>query len=202
LKDKYGRELAQIIRETGTMVFGVFTMTSGLKSPYYLDLGILYSYPREYGRVIEILSQTIDEEVEGDYVIAGVPLRGLPYAVSVANKLSKPFLLIRKEAKSHGMERRIEGRYRSGSQVVLVDDVATTGGSLLEAADALKEEGLMALRAFVVVDRLQGARANLEKKGVTLTPLIDILELISLLEETGEISGELAERVRSYTMGW
>jgi len=199
LKSNYKEELARILCGTGALVFGEFTLTSGLKSPYYLDLGVLYSYPREYGVVVDLLSQLIRERVKGDYLVAGVPLRGLPYAVSAANKLAKPFILIRKEVKGHGMGRRIEGRYKAGSQVVLVDDVATTGGSLLGAIDALREEGLEPLGAFVVVDRLQGAEANLEGKGVSFTSLATILEIISSLERRGEISKGMAEKVRRYT---
>jgi orotate phosphoribosyltransferase len=194
--------LSSILHSCGALVFGDFQISSGHRSPYYLDLGVLYSHPREYLGTVDILARLVNSDVSDEYVVAGVPLRGLPYAVSVAVSLGKPFVVLRREAKGYGMERPIEGRWMEGSRSIIIDDVASTGGNILKAVDELSRNGLRTSHAFVVVDRLQGAREVIGKKGVTLTSAADILQVMDSLIANGKVSDDEFSEVCDYTRRW
>src|SRR5207249_5754664 len=133
-------ELPKILVHTGALKFGMFTLSGGKLSPYYLDLRILPSFPDAFHASIELLGKTA-KTVEGIAKIAGIPTGGLPWASILAYNLSKPLVYTRKEVKTHGRERRVEGVLASGDRVLLIDDVTTSGKNILEAYEILRAEG-------------------------------------------------------------
>jgi orotate phosphoribosyltransferase len=119
--------------------------------------------------------------------LAGVPTAGIAYAAVVALTLSKPFLYVRKEQKEHGRERRIEGLLQPGDRVLILDDVVTTGKSLLEAADGIRAEGGVVDDAVVLLDRQQGADANLRRNQVKLHSFTTMRRIADELLSLGTI---------------
>jgi len=175
----YCVELAKIIESRGALLFGEFTLSSGLKSNYYLDLRRLLGDWGSYKRVVEMLAERAVRDF-GDFdVVVGVATAGIPWASGLAFLLGKGLAYVRSEAKAHGTSRVVEGAPGPG-RCIVVDDVATTGASL-EAAVRSLEGVCEVVGALVIVDRLQGAGERLERLGVRLSSLVDIRELFKCM---------------------
>ncbi|MCK4314058.1 orotate phosphoribosyltransferase [Candidatus Bathyarchaeota archaeon] len=182
-------EICNILNKIGALKFGAFKLTSGKISPYYIDLRIIPSVPDAFREICNLQSDFISQEIGLDNFdrIAGIPIAGIPFASLVAYNLKKPFLYIRKGVRFHGRQRRIEGILTPGDRVLLIDDLITTGLSLVEAAKAIETEGGVAANAVVLLDRQEEGRKNLEKNGIKLHALLRISEIADRLYEIGAI---------------
>ena len=182
-------EICNILNKIGALKFGAFKLTSGKISPYYIDLRIIPSVPDAFREICNLQSDFISQEIGLDNFdrIAGIPIAGIPFASLVAYNLKKPFLYIRKGVRFHGRQRRIEGILTPGDRVLLIDDLITTGLSLVEAAKAIEAEGGVAANAVVFLDRQEEGRKNLEKNGIKLHALLRISEIADRLYEIGAI---------------
>jgi orotate phosphoribosyltransferase len=174
--------LADALFRIGALRFGRFTLASGRSSSYYLDLRVLPSDPEAYGLAISAY-QTVAKGIgERNFdAIAGVATAGVTASSPLAYMLKKPMLYVRSEEKAHGLGRRVEGAVRPGWRTLVVDDLVTTGGSILSAVEALRGSGCVVKEALVLVDRLEGAKARLASAGVRLNSFIDIKELVEML---------------------
>ncbi len=158
--------------------FGDFTLASGKKSRYYIDIKKAGTDPGILKQIaIEIKNQIQQNSISGDY-IGCVALGGVPIAVAVSLETCLPLVIVRKETKDYGTKGQIIGDPKPGSSVILVEDVTTTGGSVLKAIKILKDEGLEVRYVIVVVDREEGASGTLKKIGVQLVPLVRISDLL------------------------
>jgi orotate phosphoribosyltransferase len=182
-------EISKVLDRIGALKFGAFKLTSGKMSPYYIDLRIVPSFPDAFERICDYCVKFIKSEIGTADVdrIAGIPVAGIPFASVVAFNFKKPFLYVRKGARFHGRERRIEGIIAPGNRVLLMDDLVTTGLSLQKAAKAIMAEGGVVTDAFVLIDRQEGGREKLAKTGVKLHALLNITEIVSTLHELGTI---------------
>ncbi len=181
----------------GAVKFGEFTLSSGKKSPFYIDLRILPSFPSVFKQVAEAYIDLIKKEQLQVSMIAGIAVGGLPIATLVSYMLGKPMVYVRKP-KQHGTKSIIEGVIRDKSNIVLLDDIATTGGSLLQAADKLREAGVNINHAIVLIDREQGATERLTNAGIKLHAYMNITELFSILKRENKIDDETFEHVIHY----
>jgi orotate phosphoribosyltransferase len=155
---------------------GEFTLSSGKKSSYYINIKEVYTRPgflreivREMGRLFK------KEEVDK---VGGVALGAVPIATALSLEVDIPFLLLRKERKGHGTDFQIEGVLRRGDRVLMVEDVTTSGGTLLGAVRKLRAEGADCRLALTVVDRGEGAVSALKERGVELRPLLSAADLL------------------------
>jgi len=182
-------EICKILNKIGALKFGAFKLTSGKISPYYIDLRIIPSFPEAFRKTCDLQAGFIREEigVKGFDRIAGIPIAGIPFASLIAHDLKKPFLYIRKGARLHGRQRRVEGILTPGDRVLLIDDLITTGLSLTEAKEAIEAEGGVTTDAVVLLDREERGRGKLEKKGIKLHSLLKISEIANRLYEIGAI---------------
>lgn len=181
-------DLAKLLVERDMLKFGEFVLTSGQKSTIYVDLRPLPSFPREFRALAEELSRRI-----GEGGICGVAIGGLPLATAVAMITSRPLIYVRKERKEHGTMSRLEGVVGERTYVA-IDDVATTGGSLLMAVEAVRGAGAEVEEAWVIIDRLQGAKEELEKAGVRLNSVATLPEIVrSILDHLSEEERTYAE---------
>ncbi|MCM8789432.1 MAG: orotate phosphoribosyltransferase [Candidatus Omnitrophica bacterium] len=160
---------------------GEFVLSSGRKSNYYLDGRVITLTPEGAYLVANIILEMLkDEEIDGvgGPTLGADPIVGAIAAISHINNIPLKTFIVRKAAKEHGMQRKIEGpQLKKGSSVILVDDVATTGKSLIEAKDALEESGIKVSRAIVIVDRNEGAAENLRQSGIELVPIFNIRDI-------------------------
>lgn len=190
-------EICKILNKIGALKFGVFKLTSGKISPYYIDLRVVPSFPDVFQKICEFSTDFLREEVDQRNFdrIAGIPVAGIPFASLIAYNLQKPFLYIRKGVRLHGRQRRLEGVISPGDRVLLIDDLVTTGLSLGKAAKAIEAEGGVTDDAVVLLDREEGGRENLEKSGIRLHSLLRIGEIADKLHEIGAIDTAQLETI-------
>jgi orotate phosphoribosyltransferase len=184
--------MANILFKLDAIKFGVYKLTSGKASPYYIDLRVIPSFPDAFREICESYAQYITNQIGNQNFdrIAAIPLAGIPFASQIAYNLKKPFLYVRKGIRLHGRERRVEGILVSGDKVLLIDDLLTTGLTLKKAADAVRAEGGIVTEAVVFLDREEGGKQLLEKNGIKLHSLLKISEIANILFEMGAIDQE------------
>lgn len=166
--------LIGLLKENEVFLEGDFTLSSGKKSNYYINMKKAITEPEILSTISKLITDKIrDAEIDK---VAGPALGAVPIATAVSLESKLPLLMIRKEKKGYGTSKLIEGELNDGDSVIVVEDVSTTGGSLLKAIKAIQENGGNVKRAFVVVDRQEGAIEAFEKEGILLEPLITVDE--------------------------
>jgi len=192
-------DLCHILVKTGATRFGLFKLSSGKLSPYYIDLRMVPGDPKGLRAVIEIYESLVKSHIGVSSFdrIAGVPTAGVPYASILAYQLAKPFLYVRRELKAHGGERRVEGQLLPGDRVLIVDDLITTGKNTLQAAEAIRAEGGQVQHAVFLIDRQEGGQASLAKGGLKLHAFTTISKIARRLRESGVIDDEQYKAIRA-----
>lgn len=181
-------ELCEILLRTGSLEFGTFKLSSGLLSPYYVDLRLLPSDPQAFQSAIAMYRSVIEPSlIKRTQRLAGIPTAGIAYGAVLAYELSKPFLYVRKESKEHGRSKRVEGLLKPGENVLVLDDVITSGKNVVEAAEAIRAEGGMVEDAVVLLDRQQGGTENLQKTGIRLHSFTTMRRIADRLLSLGTI---------------
>lgn len=191
-------QIATFLVKSNALRFGVFKLSSGIESPYYIDLRILPSFPNYFKPTIGAYKDTIKKQIglhKFDY-FCSVPTSGLVYASSLSYEIGKPLVYVRKEAKNHGASRTMEGYLSPGAEVVVIDDVATTGSSIIDAAEAIRSNGGMVGYAVVLIDRLEGAVNNLKKRQIKLISVAKISDIVNALFNTGMLEEDVLKAVR------
>lgn len=166
--------LINLLKDNDVFLEGDFTLSSGKKSNYYINMKKAITEPEILSTISKLITSKLDlKEVDK---VAGPALGAVPIATAVSLESKLPLLMVRKEKKGYGTSKLIEGELNEGDNVIVVEDVSTTGGSLLKAIKAINENGGNVTRAFVVVDREEGAIEAFEKEGIKLEPLISVNE--------------------------
>jgi orotate phosphoribosyltransferase len=153
---------------------GQFTLRSGKQSTYYIDKYRFETQPDVLAELGKLLAAHATDGVDR---IAGPELGAVCLAASTAMVANKPFVLVRKAAKDYGTTKRVEGVLEAGERVLLVEDILTTGGAVLEAAKSLTDAGAKIVKIVGVLDRLEGARENIEKAGFPMDALFTVKDL-------------------------
>lgn len=183
----------------GIIKFGKFTLKSGIESPFYVDLRPLASDPRILRELANHLLQMFPSA--NFDLICGVPYAALPMATAMSLQSDLPLIIKRKEAKSYGTKKLIEGIFQKGQNCLLVEDVITSGKSLLETIPEIENEGVKVSDIAVVLDREQGGKALLESKGYRVHTLFTISEACVILQEVGLLSEGDAGRIKNFLAG-
>lgn len=168
-----------------------FTWASGIKSPIYTDNRITLSYPETRNLIENSFVDTIKDYFPEVEVIAGTATAGIPHGAIIADKMSLPFAYIRSKPKDHGAGNQIEGRVLKGQKMVIIEDLISTGGSVLDAAAAAKREGADVLGVVAIFTyELPKASQNFEEAGVQLITLSTYSDLIQVAKEKGYITAD------------
>jgi len=167
-------DLIQALRDADSVKFGEFELSHGGTSEYYVDKYLFETDPDCLSLIAEAFAELVDDEK-----LAGVALGGVPLAAVTSVETGNPYVIARKKAKEYGTGNRIEGRLSEGEEVVVVEDIATTGQSALDAAQALRDAGAVVNRVLVVVDREEGGSELLAEHDLELEALVTAEELLA-----------------------
>ncbi|HEY5730849.1 MAG TPA: orotate phosphoribosyltransferase [Anaerolineales bacterium] len=194
--DSHLASLADELLSAGCIKFGEFTLKSGLKSPIYIDLRRIITYPKLLEQIGAAYLPLI-KDLKFDR-IAGLPYAAIPIATAITLAGNYPMIYPRKEVKTYGTKAEIEGEYHAGETVVVVDDLATTGRSKFEAIEKLTGAGLVVKDIVVLVDRQSGAKESLAQAGYSLHAVLTIGQLLEYWEENGKVKKEKIEETREF----
>jgi len=176
-----------------------FTWTSGIKSPIYCDNRLTLSYPEIRSYIADAFAELIATQYPGTEVIAGTATAGIPHAAWVADKLNLPMAYIRDKAKGHGKQNQIEGIISPGQKVVVIEDLISTGGSSLKAAEAVKEAGADPVAVLAIFSyQLDRAEKAFQEAGIPLQSLSDYGTLIDVALGQGKIASTDVELLQSW----
>ncbi len=200
---EFVKEFATFLHQSGTIKFGDFTLASGKKSSYYVDLRLVPSYPHQFRRMIKHLQNLISEQIGFDEIdsVASVPTGGLVIASALAYEIVKPLVYVRSQAKEYGTGKLVEGIVKPDMKILLIDDVATTGGSVINGIRELKKSGAKITDAYVIVNRQEGADSALQKEGVKLHHLLDIVEIAKILHQQKLVNDSVLDKVQKQVAG-
>lgn len=188
--------LADGLLSAGCIKFGSFTLKSGLQSPIYIDLRQVITYPKLLKQIGAAYLPVL-KELKFDR-IAGLPYAAIPIATAVSLQGNYPMIYPRKEVKTYGTKAEIEGEYHAGETVVVLDDLATTGGSKFEAIEKLTGVGLVVRDVVVLVDRQSGAKESLVQAGYSMYSVLTISELLAHWEENGKVHKDKIGETRKF----
>ncbi len=185
------------LHDIGAIKFGEFTLKSGQKSPFYFDLRDMISHPELLSKIAYMI---VDEIKDSDFdYISGVPYTALPIATLVADILDKPLLFIRKEEKAYGTKNDIVGKFEPGGKCLIIDDLITTGESLIETAEKFKKAGLIVADFFVIIDRSNNIKKHISNIGYNLHSLIELDKITEVLKENNRITVDQKIRIKEFT---
>ena len=180
--------------------FGEFTLNSGKRSPYYVDLRQAISDPMTMDLIANCLARIIENEVGADSFdkIIGVPTAGIPFTALVCQKLSVPMLYYRKEKKDHGIGKKIEGRMEADDRILMIDDLITSGKSVIQVAEAVREQGGRVAELVVLLDREQGGREQILSNRIRPHVLFNVSDAFHWLNEVKLLSDDHYQVIMDY----
>lgn len=168
------KKLIDLLKECGAIKFGRFVLTSGAVSDYYIDIKKASTQPQ----ILKKIAEAMAEYAKGCDLIAGMELGAVPLVVALSLETDIPYVIIRKEKKKHGTVKQIEGGDVKNKKVLVVEDVTTSGGSVIKSILALRHNGALVDEVLVVVDRESGAEEKLRDLGISFTPLLSVSDII------------------------
>jgi uridine monophosphate synthetase len=188
--------LSHALYKIGAIQFGDFTLKSGQKSSLYINLRKIISYP-ELLRTVSTAMWNAVKDSQFD-VVCGVPYTALPIATCMSLDHNIPMVMRRKEKKEYGTKQLIEGVFNPGQRCLIIEDVITTGGSIVETAADLQEAGLIVQDLIVLIDREQGGRQNLEKN-FTVHSILTLSEILKTLLDSSLVSAEERKIIEKFS---
>lgn len=206
--EEVSQQIAEALLDIGAVKISIdppFQWVSGIKSPVYCDNRMLISYPETRDLIVKAFAGIVerkvrDGEMEEPDFIGGTATAAIPWAAFLAYELGKPMVYIRPEKKKHGTGKQIEGDLKPGSKVLIMEDLISTGGSSIKAAEAVKEEGQSeVLGVFAIVSwELAKSEANFKEAGLYLKTLTNFTELVGLAVQKGTIAGDKLDNIYKF----
>ncbi len=192
------KDFSTFLHENKIIRFGDFTLTSGRKSSYYVDLRLVPSYPHQFRKMVKFLQNEIIKDIGLDKFdsLVSVPTGGLVIASALAIETVKPLIYVRSKPKDYGTSKCVEGKIWEGMNVVMIDDVATTGGSIVNGIKSLKEAKIKVDDAYVIVNRMEGADEALEEEGVTMHSITNVMQITKSLNEQNLVDEGVLHKVQ------
>ena len=189
------REVILELFDIGVFQFGNFTLKTGINSPIYIDLRRIISKPKLLVIISKLMWKDFLDSID---VICGVPYTALPIATILSIEYQIPLVLKRKEEKNYGLKKKIEGIFHEGNRCVIIEDVITSGSSILETKKDLEKEGLLVKEALVFLNRGQGGENNLLSKGIKVYSVCSLFEVLDILLYSMKIDQVCYERVINF----
>lgn len=177
-----------------------YTWSSGIKSPIYCDNRLTLSHPTVRNEIADGLTRIIKENYLDVDVIAGTATAGIPHAAFISDRLDLPMVYVRSKAKGHGKGKQIEGRVKAGQKVVVVEDLISTGGSVINAVEALRKENVEVIGVVAIFTyELAKGREMLQEADVDVQTLTDFSTLLNVAKDQGMIKEIEVERLKGWS---
>ena len=167
-------DLIQLLKECGAIKFGRFVLTSGAISDYYIDIKKASTDPK----TLKTIAQEMSKYTTGYDLLAGMELGAVPLVVALSLKTGIPYVIVRKEKRGHGTEKQIEGGNVKDKNVLVIEDVTTSGGSVVKTIHILRDNKAEVDKIITIVDRESGASEKIKQKNANLIPLISVKDII------------------------
>ncbi len=168
------KELIRLLKECGAIQFGQFVLTSGVISEYYIDIKKASTNPN----ILKKIAKSMAEYTEGYDLLAGMELGAVPLVVALSLETNIPYVIIRKEKREHGTGKQIEGADVKGKRVLVIEDVTTSGGSVVKTINIIREKKGIVDEVLAVVDRESGAEEKLQSLDTSFIPLLSISDIL------------------------
>jgi len=194
------KQVGILLIKNNAIKFGDYTLASGKKSPYYIDLRQTISSPITMDWIGNALTRIILNEIGKDKIdrILGVPTAGVPFATVVSQKLGLPLIYYRQARKEHGVRKKVEGILERNDRVLVIDDLITTGESVIEAAEVVRDQGGVVNELVVLLDREQGGKERLRKSRIEPHVLFKISDAMEWLNRVGLIEDQMYVILKEY----
>ncbi len=194
------KQVGILLIKNNAIKFGDYILASGKKSPYYVDLRQTISSPITMDWIANALTRIIINEIGRDKIdkILGVPTAGIPFATVVSQKLGLPLIYYRQARKEHGVRKKIEGILERNDRVLIVDDLITTGESVIEGSEVIRDQGGVVNELVVLLDREQGGQENLRASRIEPHVLFKISDAMAWLHSVGLIEDEIFDTIKNY----
>jgi orotate phosphoribosyltransferase len=194
------KQVGILLIKNNAIKFGDYILSSGKKSPYYIDLRQTISSPITMDWIGNSLTRIIINEIGRDKIdkILGVPTAGVPFATVVSQKLGIPLIYYRQARKEHGVRKKVEGILDRNDRVLVVDDLITTGESVIEAAEVVRDQGGVVNEMVVLLDREQGGQQRLRSCRIEPHVLFKISDAMAWLHNVGLIDDGIFETLKKY----
>jgi orotate phosphoribosyltransferase len=194
------KQVGILLIKNSAIKFGDYILASGKKSPYYIDLRQTISSPITMDWIGNALTRIVINEIGKDKIdkILGVPTAGVPFATVVSQKLAIPLIYYRQARKEHGVRKKIEGILDRNDRVLIIDDLITTGESVIESAEVVRDQGGVVNELVVLLDREQGGKERLRSSRIEAHVLFKISDAMEWLHTVGLIEDKIFDTVKSY----
>ncbi len=169
------KELVDQLKSCGAIQYGHFVLTSGAVSDYYVDIKKASTNPK----VLHTIATQMNSMIKDKYdLIAGMELGAVPLIVALSLQTNIPFVIVRKQKRDHGTGKQIEGESVKDKKVLIIEDVTTSGGSVVNTIQILRQNKATVDKVITVVDRESGAREKIEKLNLTFKPLVTVKDIL------------------------
>jgi orotate phosphoribosyltransferase len=194
------KQVGILLIKNNAIKFGDYILASGKKSPYYIDLRLTISSPITMDWIANSLTRIILNEIGKEKIdrILGVPTAGVPFATVVSQKLGIPLIYYRQARKEHGVRKKIEGILERNDRLLIIDDLITTGESVIEAAEVVRDQGGVVNELVVLLDREQGGRERIKTSRIEPHVLFKISDAMTWLHKVGLIEDKVNDMVQKY----
>jgi len=194
------KQVGILLIKNNAIKFGDYILASGKRSPYYIDLRQTISSPITMDWIANSLTRIILNEIGKDKIdkILGVPTAGVPFATVVSQKLGIPLIYYRQARKEHGVRKKIEGILERNDRVLIIDDLITTGESVIEASEVVRDQGGVVNELVVLLDREQGGKERLRASRIEAHVLFKISDAMTWLNKVGLIEDQVYDTVQKY----
>lgn len=197
VSDKTKRDVALSLHKYGILQFGKFTLKSGIVSPFYIDLRVVQSYPEALHNITKIYAEMINK-LPKKVFLAGIPEAGIPIATAVGYETNRPLIQPRAKVKAHGKSKLVEGDWKVGDKVAIIDDLVTKGDSKIESIDVFKKCKLNVVGFYLLIDREMGGKEIVKKAGYSVDIAMTISEIFEILAVEKKITTKQRDEMLAF----